>query len=44
MLRSSLRGLGGESLCRSVGVDPFSRAETVSVDAFLDLAAAVASA
>jgi 16S rRNA (adenine1518-N6/adenine1519-N6)-dimethyltransferase len=43
MLRSSLRALGGEALCRSVGIDPLSRAETVPVDGFLALAAVVAA-
>jgi 16S rRNA (adenine1518-N6/adenine1519-N6)-dimethyltransferase len=38
MLRSSLKALGGEALCRSAGVDPNVRAETVPVAGFLALA------
>ncbi|MFI4975841.1 MAG: 16S rRNA (adenine(1518)-N(6)/adenine(1519)-N(6))-dimethyltransferase RsmA [Caulobacterales bacterium] len=38
MLRSSLKVMGGETLCRGAGVDPDARAETVSVQGFLDLA------
>jgi 16S rRNA (adenine1518-N6/adenine1519-N6)-dimethyltransferase len=38
MLRSSLRVLGGARLCEAAGVDPDSRAETVSVAGFLALA------
>jgi 16S rRNA (adenine1518-N6/adenine1519-N6)-dimethyltransferase len=38
MLRSSLKGLGGEALCRAAGVAPDARAETVPVAGFLDLA------
>jgi 16S rRNA (adenine1518-N6/adenine1519-N6)-dimethyltransferase len=41
MLRSALRGLGGELLCRSVGIDPSARAETIPVAGFLALAEAV---
>jgi len=44
MLRSSLRAMGGEALCLSVGIDPLSRAETVPVEGFLDLAASVLKA
>ncbi len=40
MLRSSLKALGGEALCRAAGVDPDVRAETVDVAGFLRLAAA----
>ena len=40
MLRSSLRAMGGEALCRSAGVDPDARAETVPVAGFLGLAQA----
>jgi 16S rRNA (adenine1518-N6/adenine1519-N6)-dimethyltransferase len=40
MLRSSLRTLGGEALCRAAGVDPSVRAETVPVEGFLELARA----
>ena len=36
MLRSASRPLGGEALCRSVGIDPQARAEVISVAAFLD--------
>ena len=42
MLRSSLKGLGGEALCREAGIDPDARAETIPVDGFLRLAAALA--
>ena len=38
MLRSSLKALGGEALCRRAGLDPDRRAETVPVDGFLALA------
>ncbi len=38
MLRSSLKALGGEALCRSAGVDPNVRAETIPVAGFLALA------
>ncbi len=40
MLRSSLRPLGGESLCAAVGIDPTDRAETIPVPGFLALAKA----
>jgi 16S rRNA (adenine1518-N6/adenine1519-N6)-dimethyltransferase len=43
MLRSSLRRLGGADLCRTVGVDPDARAETVPVSGFLALARIVQS-
>jgi len=42
MLRSSLKGLGGEALCRTVGVDPDARAETVPVAGFLAMVRALA--
>lgn len=42
MLRSSLKGLGGEALCEVAGIDASVRAETVSVSGFLALAAAIA--
>jgi 16S rRNA (adenine1518-N6/adenine1519-N6)-dimethyltransferase len=38
MLRSSLKALGGEALCESVGVDPSARAEELTVAQFLALA------
>jgi 16S rRNA (adenine1518-N6/adenine1519-N6)-dimethyltransferase len=38
MLRSSLKPLGGEDLCRAAGVDPGLRAEAIGPDAFLSLA------
>ncbi len=38
MLRSALKGLGGETLCRAAGIDPDARAETVPVSGFLALA------
>jgi 16S rRNA (adenine1518-N6/adenine1519-N6)-dimethyltransferase len=40
MLRSSLKALGGEALCRAAGLDPNARAETVPVGGFLALAQA----
>ena len=41
MLRSSLKVLGGETLAMAAGLDPQVRAETVDLDGFLRLAAAV---
>ena len=41
MLRSSLRTLGGESLCAAAGIDADSRAEVVPVAGFLALANAL---
>jgi 16S rRNA (adenine1518-N6/adenine1519-N6)-dimethyltransferase len=41
MLRSSLKPLGGEALCREAGLDPELRAEAVEVDGFLRLASLV---
>ncbi len=41
MLRSSLKTLGGEALCLSVGLDPSARAEVIPVEGFLALAEAV---
>jgi 16S rRNA (adenine1518-N6/adenine1519-N6)-dimethyltransferase len=38
MLRSSLKPLGGEALCRAAGLQPEARAETISVAGFLALA------
>ncbi len=38
MLRSSLKGVGGEPLIEAAGLDPQMRAETVDVDGFLRLA------
>jgi 16S rRNA (adenine1518-N6/adenine1519-N6)-dimethyltransferase len=38
MLRSSLRLLGGETLCLAAGVEPSARAEELSVAQFLALA------
>jgi 16S rRNA (adenine1518-N6/adenine1519-N6)-dimethyltransferase len=40
MLRSSLKALGGEALCRSAGVGPNLRAEAVPIEGFLALARA----
>lgn len=40
MLRSSLRALGGEALCRSAGLRPDARAETIDNSGFLRLAQA----
>ena len=39
MLRSSLKPLGGEALCATIGIDPAARAEEIGVDAYLALAA-----
>jgi 16S rRNA (adenine1518-N6/adenine1519-N6)-dimethyltransferase len=41
MLRSSLRNLGGEALCAAAGIDADRRAETIPVEGFLALAAAL---
>jgi 16S rRNA (adenine1518-N6/adenine1519-N6)-dimethyltransferase len=41
MLRASLKALGGEALCRSAGIEPDARAETIDVAGFLRLAAAL---
>ena len=41
MLRASLKPLGGEALCAQVGLDPTLRAEDVSVESYLALAAAL---
>ena len=41
MLRSSLKPLGGETLCEAAGIDPQVRAETVDLAGFLRLAAAL---
>ncbi|HTI66515.1 MAG TPA: 16S rRNA (adenine(1518)-N(6)/adenine(1519)-N(6))-dimethyltransferase RsmA [Caulobacteraceae bacterium] len=41
MLRSSLKTLGGEALCKAAGIDADVRAETISVEGFLRLAAAL---
>jgi 16S rRNA (adenine1518-N6/adenine1519-N6)-dimethyltransferase len=38
MLRASLRGLGGESLCRAAAIAPDARAETIDIPGFLSLA------
>ena len=43
MLRASLKPLGGEALCQSVGLDAQRRAETLTIAEFLDLAGAVAA-
>jgi len=40
MLRSSLKHLGGESLCQAAGISADARAETISVEGFLNLARA----
>jgi 16S rRNA (adenine1518-N6/adenine1519-N6)-dimethyltransferase len=40
MLRSALKGLGGETLCMKAGIDPNVRAETIPVAGFLALAQA----
>lgn len=38
MLRTSLKGLGGERLCAAAGIKPDARAETIDVAGFLRLA------
>lgn len=43
MLRSSLKGLGGETLCLRAGLAPDARAETIPVAGFLSLAEAILS-
>ncbi len=43
MLRSSLKQLGGGTLCEAAGVDPDARAETVDIAGFLRLAKALTS-
>lgn len=40
MLRSSLKALGGETLCTTAGIDPARRAETLDVAEFLALSEA----
>lgn len=41
MLRSSLKALGGQSLCEAASIDPDARAEVIDVEGFLRLAAAI---
>ena len=41
MLRSSLKSLGGAALCEAAGIDADVRAETIPVEGFLRLAAAI---
>jgi 16S rRNA (adenine1518-N6/adenine1519-N6)-dimethyltransferase len=41
MLRSSLKGLGGEALCAAAGVNADLRAEAVPVEGLLELARCV---
>ena len=41
MLRSSLKPLGGATLCAAAGVDPDARAEVIDVEGFLRLASVV---
>jgi 16S rRNA (adenine1518-N6/adenine1519-N6)-dimethyltransferase len=43
MLRSSLKQLGGETLCVAADISPDARAETISVAGFLDLTRATLS-
>jgi 16S rRNA (adenine1518-N6/adenine1519-N6)-dimethyltransferase len=40
MLRSSLKAVGGEALCREAGIEPSLRAEDVDLGGFMSLAAA----
>jgi 16S rRNA (adenine1518-N6/adenine1519-N6)-dimethyltransferase len=42
MLRSSLKTLGGATLCEAAGIDPDARAETIDLAGFLRLAEALA--
>ncbi len=41
MLRSSLKPLGGEAICRAAGLDPAARAEVIDIAGFLRLAQAI---
>jgi len=41
MLRSSLKQIGGEDLCRAAAIDPAARAETIDIAGFLRLADAL---
>ncbi|MBC6983022.1 16S rRNA (adenine(1518)-N(6)/adenine(1519)-N(6))-dimethyltransferase RsmA [Caulobacter sp. 17J80-11] len=41
MLRSSLKGLGGDALCEKAGIEPTARAEEIDVAGFLRLARAL---
>jgi 16S rRNA (adenine1518-N6/adenine1519-N6)-dimethyltransferase len=41
MLRQSLKSLGGEALLERTGIDPTRRAETLSVEEFVNLANAI---
>ena len=43
MLRSSLKPLGGATLCETAGIDPDARAETIDVAGFLRLAETLGS-
>jgi 16S rRNA (adenine1518-N6/adenine1519-N6)-dimethyltransferase len=43
MLRSSLKGIGGEALCEKAAIDPTARAEDIDVAGFLGLARALVS-
>ncbi|HAV50410.1 MAG TPA: 16S rRNA (adenine(1518)-N(6)/adenine(1519)-N(6))-dimethyltransferase, partial [Brevundimonas sp.] len=42
MLRSSLKPLGGATLCEAAGIEPDARAETIDIVGFLRLADALA--
>ncbi len=44
MLRSSLKPIGGGALCETAGIDPDARAETIPIDGFQALAAALLKA
>jgi 16S rRNA (adenine1518-N6/adenine1519-N6)-dimethyltransferase len=44
MLRSSLKPIGGGALCEAAGIDPDARAETISIEGFQALAAALLKA
>ena len=41
MLRSSLKPLGGATLCEAAGIEPDARAETIDVAGFLRMADAL---
>lgn len=44
MLRSSLKPIGGGALCEAAGIDPDARAETIPIEGFQALAAALLKA
>jgi 16S rRNA (adenine1518-N6/adenine1519-N6)-dimethyltransferase len=44
MLRSSLKPIGGGTLCEAAGIDPDARAETIPIEGFQALATALLKA